>query len=680
MTSLAAVFGPDGALARRIANFRHRESQLDMARKVNEAITNAGVLIAEAGTGTGKTFAYLVPALLSGGKTIISTGTKTLQDQLFHRDLPTIRDALGIPVTTALLKGRANYVCLHHLDNALAEGRFPTREEGRHIHTIRRFADRSLNGHGTGDKSELADVPERSAAWNLATSTRENCLGTQCARHADCFLMKARKAAMEAEVVVVNHHLFFADLVLKDDGAQELLPASNTVIFDEAHQLPETATMFFGQTVSSAQLIELARDTRFAGLAHAADFAALQEAAGALDKAARDLRLTQPDGNARLPAAAIAARDGFDAALSDTQDKLAELRESLESQAERHQELANCLVRADEFAARLAAWRERSTLDGSIAPPEVIRWGEVFAHSLALHVSPLSVAKLFRAQVFAQQRAWIFTSATLAVKGDFAHYQQEMGLMDESASFDDELNTSKSVVTALWPSPFDFQTSSVLYVPDGLPMPNTPDHTRAVVDAALPLIDAAGGRAFLLFTSLKAMDNAHAMLALHWAENKWDYPLMKQGEGTRSELLDRFRMLGNAVLVASHSFWEGVDVKGSALSVVVIDKLPFAPPDDPVLAARLEAIDKNGGNAFMEYQVPHAAIVLKQGAGRLIRDEADRGVLLVADRRLIDKSYGRRLWQSLPPMRRTRVADDAVQFLRTAVDQTAARAGIQTNT
>jgi ATP-dependent DNA helicase DinG len=492
--------------------------------------------------------------------------------------------------------------------------------------------------------------------------------------------MKARKAAMEAEVVVVNHHLFFADLVLKDDGAQELLPASNTVIFDEAHQLPETATMFFGQTVSSAQLIELARDTRFAGLAHAADFAALQEAAGALDKAARDLRLTQPDGNARLPAAAIAARDGFDAALSDTQDKLAELRESLESQAERHQELANCLVRADEFAARLAAWRERSTLDGSIAPPEVIRWGEVFAHSLALHVSPLSVAKLFRAQVFAQQRAWIFTSATLAVKGDFAHYQQEMGLMDESTSFDDELNTSKSVVTALWPSPFDFQTSSVLYVPDGLPMPNTPDHTRAVVDAALPLIDAAGGRAFLLFTSLKAMDNAHAMLALHWAENKWDYPLMKQGEGTRSELLDRFRMLGNAVLVASHSFWEGVDVKGSALSVVVIDKLPFAPPDDPVLAARLEAIDKNGGNAFMEYQVPHAAIVLKQGAGRLIRDEADRGVLLVADRRLIDKSYGRRLWQSLPPMRRTRVADDAVQFLRTAVDQTAARAGIQTNT
>jgi ATP-dependent DNA helicase DinG len=236
------------------------------------------------------------------------------------------------------------------------------------------------------------------------------------------------------------------------------------------------------------------------------------------------------------------------------------------------------------------------------------------------------------------------------------------------------------VVTALWPSPFDFQTSSVLYVPDGLPMPNTPDHTRAVVDAALPLIDAAGGRAFLLFTSLKAMDNAHAMLALHWAENKWDYPLMKQGEGTRSELLDRFRMLGNAVLVASHSFWEGVDVKGSALSVVVIDKLPFAPPDDPVLAARLEAIEKNGGNAFMEYQVPHAAIVLKQGAGRLIRDEADRGVLLVTDRRLIEKSYGRRLWQSLPPMRRTRVADDAVQFLRAAVDQTAARAEIQTNT
>jgi ATP-dependent DNA helicase DinG len=656
-SDLALLFGPKGALAERIADFRFRESQVEMALAIESTINRSGVLVAEAGTGTGKTFAYLVPALRSGGKVIISTGTKTLQDQLFHRDIPTVIEALGIPVTTALLKGRANYVCLHHLEIAAADGRFTSRDDVKHIQSIKRFANRSLDGGGTGDRAELPEVPERAGAWNQAISTRENCLGSQCSRYEECFVMKARKKAMESEVVVVNHHLFFADLVLKDDGAQDLLPACNTVIFDEAHQLPSTATMFFGESVSTSQLIELARDARLMGIQHAADFKDLQDAAGALDIAARDLRLVVSEDFAKLPGQAVVSRDGFDEVYADAQEKLTELRELLESQADRAQELANCMTRADEFAQRMTSWQDKS-IEG------FVRWSEAFSQSLAFHLTPLSIADIFRAQVFGQKRAWIFTSATLAVKGDFGHYQNEMGLTAPTADedFEDDAFNERRVETASWASPFDYPNQALLYLPENLPAPNTPTHTEAIVDAALPLIEAAGGRTFMLFTSLKAMDRAYEMLKTKFAERELPFPLMVQGEGTRTELLERFRKLGNAVLVASHSFWEGVDVKGSALSVVVIDKLPFAAPDDPVLAARIAAIDANGGNAFMQYQVPHAAITLKQGAGRLIRDETDRGVLMIGDTRLVDKPYGKRIWQSLPPMRRTRLETEAVAF------------------
>ncbi len=664
VSELSSIFGPSGALAKRIEGFRHRSSQIEMAEKIEAAIDRAGVLIAEAGTGTGKTFAYLVPALRSGGKVIISTGTKTLQDQLFHRDIPTVIAALGIPVSTALLKGRANYVCLHHLEEAVADGRFMNREDVKHIATIRRFSERSLSGGGTGDKAELPDVPERSNAWNAAVSTRENCLGSQCGRYADCFVMKARKAAMEAEVVVVNHHLFFADLVLKDDGAQDLLPACNTVVFDEAHQLPDTATMFFGEAVSTSQMLELARDARLAGVAHAGDFKNLQESAMALDLATRDLRLTVREDFGRMPGASVADREGFAEAYTKAQEQMGELREMLESQSARAPEIANCLERADELSQKLAQWQGAGG-EGGIEG--VIRWAEAYSQSLAFHLTPLSVANIFRKQVFGKKRAWIFTSATLAVKGKFGHYQTEMGLMnadtkdDEDDAFNDRADEGK-VETASWASPFDYPNQALLYLPTGLPAPNTPDHTEAIVKAALPLIEAAAGRAFLLFTSLKAMDRAHGLLKEIFEQRGITFPLMVQGEGTRTELLERFRKLGNAVLVASHSFWEGVDVKGDALSVVVIDKLPFAAPDDPVLAARIDAINQSGGNAFMHYQVPYAAIKLKQGAGRLIRDEHDRGVLMIGDNRLVDKPYGKRIWQSLPPMRRTRIEGEAVAF------------------
>jgi ATP-dependent DNA helicase DinG len=642
MDAMEQIFSAEGPLARAIPAYKMRAQQVEMARAVARAIEERGVLIAEAGTGTGKTFAYLAPALLSGGKVIVSTGTKTLQDQLFSRDIPTVREALRAPVTVALLKGRANYICHHHLERNLADGRFPTREDTRHIQAIARFARTSK----TGDRAGLSDVPEDSSVWPLATSTRENCLGGECQRYDDCFVMEARRQALAADVVVVNHHLFFADLALRDEGVAELLPACNTVIFDEAHQLPETATLFFGESLSTAQLIELARDARMEAVRAAKDFQPLPDAAGDVDRAARDLRLAAGNEAGRQPAREFEARRDFVLRLDALGEKLAALGALLATQAERSEDLEHCAQRCHELTARLQRWR-------SEAPGEIVRWVEVFQHAVQLNATPLVVADIFRKQVTAGARAWIFTSATLSVKGDFSHYQQQMGLEQAQA--------------AAWDSPFDYSSQALLYVPARMPGPNSEGYTRAVVEAAMPVLAASRGRAFLLFTSLRAMREAHALLAERFAQAGLVFPLLLQGEGSRSELLERFRRLGNAVLVASHSFWEGVDVRGEALSLVLIDRLPFAPPDDPVLAARIERINAEGRNAFMEYQLPEAVITLKQGAGRLIRDETDRGVLMICDTRLVDRPYGRRIWQSLPPMRRTREVEEVVEFFAKSV-------------
>jgi len=609
-----------------------------MASAIGDAIENRGVLVAEAGTGTGKTFAYLAPAMLSGGKVIVSTGTKTLQDQLFARDIPTVRDALGESVTAALLKGRANYVCHHHLQRALQEGRFLSRDAVIHLHLVEQHARHS----DSGDRSGLTDVPENSPVWPAVTSTRENCLGGECAYYKECFVMVARKRALEADLVVVNHHLFFADVVLRDEGLAELLPACNTVIFDEAHQLPETASVFFGESVSTFQLIDLVRDIRAEALISARDFAPLPEAAGALEKAARELRLAVPGEGARLTLAAARASAAFPAALQKLRARLEELQGALETQAPRSTELHHCWERGAALERRLADWSEEG-------PDDRVRWVEVFSQALTLNSTPLSVAEIFGRQVAGTPRAWIFTSATLSVRGDFGHYCGELGLADAKA--------------ACWESPFDYERQGLLYVPEGLPDPNSDGYTEAVVKAALPVLRASRGRAFLLCTSLRAMGRAHAFLEASFKQERLDHPILVQGQGPRSELLARFRELGNAVLIGSQTFWEGVDVRGPALSVVVIDRLPFAAPDDPVLAARIEKMSREGRNAFMEYQLPHAIIALKQGAGRLIRDERDRGVLVICDPRLVSKPYGRRVWQSLPPMRRTRDAADVVAFL-----------------
>ena len=594
-------------------------------------------MVAEAGTGTGKTFAYLVPALLSGGKVIISTGTKTLQDQLFGRDIPTVRDALKVPVTVALLKGRANYVCHHHLERAKDDGRLPTRDDVMHLARIESFARITT----TGDRADCTEVPENAGVWPLVTSTRDNCLGSQCTHYDKCFVMKARKQALEADVVVVNHHLFFADVMLREESVAELLPACNTVIFDEAHQLPETASLFFGQSVSTTQLTDLARDARIEAATSAKDFPALPVAANILEKAARDLRLAFDDSGTRMPATALKQRKLLTEALQEACDKLTTLAETLHSQAARSDGLQQCFERADALRGQLSGWREDT--DASL-----VRWVEVFHQSVQFNATPLSIAEIFHKQVEAQAKAWVFTSATLSVNGDFKHYVNELGI--------------ESGQTANWASPFDFAKQGLLYVPPNLPDPNTPDYTAAVVAAALPVVEASRGRAFLLFTSLRAMREAHGLLQDEFKKRGWDYPLLVQGEGSRTELLQRFRSLGNAVLVGSQSFWEGVDVRGDALSVVMIDKLPFAPPDDPVLAARIAKINAEGRHAFMEYQLPRAVISLKQGAGRLIRDETDRGVLMICDPRLLSKSYGKRIWRSLPPMTRTRDVADVIAF------------------
>jgi ATP-dependent DNA helicase DinG len=603
-----------------------------MAQAILGAIESGSMLAVEAGTGTGKTFAYLVPALLAGGKVIVSTGTKTLQNQLYDRDLPAVREALAAGSTTALLKGRSNYVCLYRMERAKSEGRFESREDIVRLQRIERFAAVSI----TGDRADLAAVPEDAAVWQHATSTRENCLGQECPNYKDCFVMRARKNALAADVVVVNHHLFFADVALRDEGISELLPSCNTVIFDEAHQLPETARLFFGETVSTAQLVELARDARLELRAAGGASPELDRVASKLDKAARDLRLCFPREGLRLAWKQAMREPGFGEALDALGDALEALRKPLAEQAERSEGLGGCARRAGEAGALLARIGEEGTKNE-------VRWVEVFGQSLQLHVTPLVPAELFRKQMADHPRAWIFTSATLAMGEDFSHFKRELGI-EEAAS-------------QTWASPFDFARQALLYAPKGLPDPNDPAYTEAVVEAALPVLTASGGRAFLLFTSHRALRRAHELL-----KDRIEYPLLVQGTGSRSELLVRFRQLGNAVLLGAASFWEGVDVRGEALSVVLIDKLPFAPPDDPVLAARIETLRQEGGNPFMDYQLPQAVLQLKQGAGRLIRDESDRGVLVLCDPRLYTKGYGRNVRASLPPMKQTREIADVVAF------------------
>jgi ATP-dependent DNA helicase DinG len=633
---LAQAFAEDGPLAASISGYRPRPGQVEMAQAIHEAIEKTEVLVAEAGTGTGKTFAYLVPALLAGGKVIVSTGTKTLQDQLFDRDLPAVRKALGSGAAAALLKGRANYVCLYRLKRASGTG-VASREEAAQLRRIQQFAVAST----TGDRADLAEVPEDAPVWAHATSTRDNCLGQGCPDYGDCFVMRARRNALAADVVVINHHLFFADVVLRDEGLAELLPACNTLVFDEAHQLPETARLFFGESVSSGQLGELSRDARVELRSAGGASPELDALANRLEKAARDLRLALGDTGTRLAWAQALRVPGFAEALHSLKSAVKQLDAALAAQAERSEGIEACARRASNAHTVLVRLAESDAGDE-------VRWAEVFNQSVQLRLTPLSSGELFRRQMQDHPRAWIFTSATLAVGADFSHFTRELGI--------------DSAALKRWESPFRFAEQALLYLPKRLPPdPNDAGFTEAVIEAALPVLQASGGRAFLLFTTLRALRRAHELL-----RGRTAFPLLVQGTGSRSDLLARFRSLGNAVLLGAASFWEGVDVRGEALSVVVIDKLPFAPPDDPVLAARIDAVRLRGGNPFNELQLPQAVLQLKQGAGRLIRDEADRGVLMLCDPRLLSKPYGRRILAALPRMKVTRELAEVASFFSAA--------------
>ncbi|KRH78547.1 putative ATP-dependent helicase DinG [Ferrovum sp. JA12] len=629
-----------GPLAQALEGFRVREQQMAMATAIDQAITNKSLLIVEAGTGTGKTYAYLVPALLSSGKVIISTGTKTLQDQLFHRDLPFLREVMKLPIHVALLKGRANYLCHYYLNLTLKEGRLRERHQVRQLNTIKEFAGITQ----TGDKSECQGVPENAPIWSQVTSTRDNCLGQDCPHQSQCYVLNARKKAAAADFLVVNHHLFFADIMLRDEGVAELLPNADTVVLDEAHHLPDVATLFFGQSVSTAQWLELARQTLVEGLALQMARQELEQYLLPIEKALRDLRLLFGQREGKLNYESARAIQGFTQVGQQLLTLLGELNGYLAPFAGRTEGFDVVISQwhtAEEF---LSLWLNQEQ-DNS----EAIRWCDCFSQSMQLHYTPLSIAELFREEINRQAKAWIFTSATLAMKGDFSHFQRDMGL--------------EEAITHCWDSPFKYQENALLYVPQQLPQPQESHFTEAVIEAAKPVLLASRGRAFLLFTTHRALLTG-AELIREWLQREGlEFPCFVQGEQTKIELLDQFRQSMNGILCATHSFWEGVDVKGEALSLVIIDKLPFQPPDDPVTAARLEAINRTGGNAFMDYQLPKAVITLKQGAGRLIRDEEDKGVLMICDPRLIDKSYGRRIWMSLPAMKRTRSSEEAIEFL-----------------
>jgi ATP-dependent DNA helicase DinG len=629
------IFGSDGPLARALPGYAYRPEQATMATALEMALTHLEPLIVEAGTGTGKTFAYLVPALLSGRSVIISTGTRTLQDQLFRRDVPLLARALGMPVKFALLKGRANYLCRHRLDLATRQGELPgVRHPGaRLLARISRWAMSTRSG----DLAELTDVPEQSPVWPSVTSTRENCLGQECPQFSHCHVFEARRNAQAADIVVVNHHLLLADLALKDEGFGDLLPGTEAVILDEAHQVPDIAAQFFGQSWSARQAQQLLRDCGAemqAAAVRSPEIAAqLTDLQSRLDLLGQGL----PSGAARREWAQLP--DSVVDALAEMPRAFGELASGLEALGA-GAGTGSCARRATGLQNSLTDLLETGDSTG-------VRWVESAPGGWTLQFTPFEVAARLREFVEARPCAWIFTSATLAIGEDFTHFAGRVGLPDAR--------------TLRIDSPFDYRRQALIYLPPNMPQPQDPAYAEAFIERCAPLLEASGGRAFLLYTSYRAL--AEGLDAIKRRFPDPPFPVLVQGQAPREVLLTQFRELGNAVLLATASFWEGVDVKGDALSIVAIDKLPFAAPDDPLLAARLEGIRRKGGNPFMDFQLPQAVLALKQGAGRLIRDVDDYGVIMIGDPRVKTKAYGRAFLEALPPCPVTTDSATSARFL-----------------
>ena len=633
MPTINDVFSDSGLLANTIDGFVPRQAQTDMAQAVKETIDESGSLIVEAGTGTGKTFAYLVPALLSSGKAIVSTGTKNLQEQLFHRDLPLVKKALSSRRKAALLKGRANYLCLHRLEQHGGNSTLVEKEVLSQLSEVKRWSTSTK----TGDIGELKTLPEDARVLPLVTSTVDNCLGRDCPDYEECYLVKARRKALEADIIVVNHHLFFADMALKDTGFGELIPEAEAIIFDEAHQIPEIAADYFGDALSTRQIHDLAKDITLTVRTVIKDAAQLEKAADKCRMIASDLRLLFPVTPQRGNWAEALMRDEVRAEVGKLAESLRILHEVCKLHIGRDKDLDNLYERVVNAREKLDALSDDKQDNVSL-------WFETTNRHLIMHLTPLSIAAKFRRFVSSPPRGWVFTSATLMVDGGFEHFQRRMGL-EESRTLGLD-------------SPFNYPEQAMLCVPRYLPEPNSFQMRETLLTTAKRLIDASKGRCFLLFTS-------HAMLReiAEKLEDEIDNPLLVQGTTTKQALLDAYLANEKAVLLGTGAFWEGVDVRGNDLVCVMIDKLPFASPDDPLLQARMNDVKKRGANPFGIIQIPQAVIALKQGAGRLIRDPSDKGVLVICDNRLVTKPYAKTFISSLPDMRRTRSLDDVESFL-----------------
>ncbi len=623
----------EGPLAACLPGYQSRKPQIEMASAIENAIENQSVLVAEAGTGIGKTFAYLAPLLITECKAIISTGTKQLQDQLYNKDLPLLKKALSLNTRAELLKGRANYLCVYRLKIALESSVSQNHENFINLKSIEVWGDIT----SSGDKSEFSELAEEHPVWLKVTSTIDNCLGQECPYYGDCFVVKARRAAQDADIVVINHHLFCADLALKETGFSELLPEVDTIILDEAHRLPEVATRFFGKMVSSRQLQDLAKDIQFELLNEAPDMPEVMTQAQNFPAAVARFRYALGKTGQKAAWQPMLNRPDIIQAVEDLDNILEELTETLEAIAERGQGLQTCFKRI---------LLQRETLRSMTGVnDDFINWFETTRLGFILHQTPLDISDIFHDHMQSQTAAWVFTSATLAIGEDFSHFRNQLGIDSGSSE--------------LWSSPFDYKSNALLYSPDGLPQPNVPDYMECVLEKAVPVMQASPGGCFFLFTSYRALqfaaDNLGAMI---------DKKILVQGEAPRQVLLDKFREDGESILLGTSSFWEGVDVRGKALSCVIIDKLPFASPGDPVLEARLEYMRNKGLNPFMDYQLPQAVISLKQGAGRLIRDTQDKGLLMICDPRLRDKPYGKKFIKSLPPMLKTTDESKVLGFLK----------------
>ena len=632
-------FKSQGPLSEIIDNFHEREDQVKMAKLVNEAIEAKDSLIVEAGTGIGKTFSYLLPALINGGKIVISTATKNLQDQLFFKDIPTIRDALKIPIDINILKGRSNYICQLRMENALLEGQFLNKEDAKFIHEIKKISDHSE----VGEVSEFNNIPETSTIWPFVTSTKDNCLGQECEFFKSCFVVKARKKAIASEVVIVNHHLFFADFVLKDAELSEILPKADTVIFDEAHQIPQIAPIFLGANISTNQILYLVQDINQILLKKVKDKDTLIELSRLVTDSVYSVNDYFKKRNYRVGIEKIERLDLFKDKINELVKHLDKFYTFFDNYDDQDAEFKNLRERTEEVIDKLKKWINDQDQN-------YVHWIDIFFKSIQFNITPISIADSFREFQEKNEASWIFTSATLAANSSFDHFKSLMGL--------------ENAKTKLLKSPFNYSQNAYLYVPEDMPETSSRSFNNHLLAKVYPIIIAAKGRTFILSTSIKSMNEIASLLKDEFEKNNINYPILTQGERSKIKLLEQFKHHGNAILIGSLSFWEGVDVRGKELSLVIIDKLPFQSPGDPIFESKINLLSAKGINAFMTFQLPKAIISLKQGAGRLIRDEEDKGVLMICDQRIIAKPYGKSFWQSLPSFKRTRNQEDVIEFLK----------------